>query len=299
MSDKVLIRTIIGIVAFIIILMLTIFLIQNRKTGTTSYHDKVREEKINAIEKGEISGKYSSNNNNYTYINLTQEERDNIDIAIDEVFDLINKKDADTLYNFLDDDYKRVRFPQKEDLVIFLEDFFEREKSYKVDSYELVAKNLYVKLLDTSDESRSKYFRIDNYNATENMKVYFDNFSHINNLNSNCKFNDVAVDNYKSIVYDNKASLVFIIYNHNDKKVTIDFSDTTIYATSFGTSSISKVFPNSKCSFELEPNSKNVCEVYFTPTGSNIEEIRYNVSINGENYTKTCYVRVGGMDEEL
>ncbi len=297
MSDKVLFRTIIGIVAFVIILFGVILFVNKRQPKNETYYDKVISKQIDAVEKGEISGKYSSKNYNGEYLSLTQNNRDSIDRAIDYVFDLINKREVSTIYGLLDRTYKEDRFPLEEHLANYLEENFEREKSYKIDSFDIESESIFVNLVDTSDENNTKHFKIVHYEDLNQINVYFGDMLYTTNIHAITSFGNVDISTYKTIVYNDKTSLILILNNNNDEKVTVDFSGTKIYSNDFGVKRTFNVISNSKCSYELEPKTKSIFELYFEKTKGVINGLEYRVSINGTEYSLSKAIADNIFDE--
>ena len=299
MSDRNILLTLIGIIV-IVFIIIGIFGIVNMSKNSPkmqTYYDEVIVPKVDAIEKGEIKGKYSSNEMNSEYINCSQEDRDYIDMMIDNVFEMISRRDSQNLEKHLHYSYKYYRFRKEDSLKKYLDEVFDESIAVKVKDFKLRSNNLFINICEVGSDDIYQTILVRDYKSKESYTIYFGDYGYAQGIAVSFP-NDskVYIDSTRLFFYGDGASLVFYAYNYNKTKVLLDFSGTTLYTKNAKGSKTCAMISDSKV--EIEPDTYEQFEIKFEPLYGTLDKVNAKFSINGKNYESVSSVAYKSDDDD-
>lgn len=298
MSDESLKKVLIalGIVIILIFIIFAIIIASKNKNPfkEVEYYDKERAEKIEAIDSEKITGKYKSKLYNQEYINLTQEERTEIDDIIDHVILLINNRDIDNIWEYLNKSYRSRFFPEKDYLVRYLNRNYPDSKTYESLGFEVSDSSLYIIIgSNESGDDMEECIKIDNFND-ENKDMYFGRFSYYEDISLLSEVDDVILISYSIFHYQDGVSVVFRIRNKTDKEAKVSFTNCLAYVQNARTY---QTYPLLKdYEFDIQANDMEMCEIKFKSFSKSIQKMELNMMVNDKTYSaKTVYVSYEGI----
>ena len=291
MSNKAIVITIV-ILILLIILVFAVFI--NLKSDTNDghsqrYYDEQRDKKIQDIENGVVTGRYSSKLYNFQYLNLTNEERASIDKKIDYVYNLITSRDIDKLYDALSEIYKKSKFPIKNAFRDYFENTYYSNKGLEVTDYTLIEDAVCINMKYKADNTDAVKCTISNY-LDDEIKIYFDNYHSSKNASFSFVSSDLKLDCESIIYYDDRNSAVFSIY----KPLKIDFTGTEFVEQRNRNTTNYKTIGDTNV--EIDPGANKYFELDFEKIVSNVSTIKLKMVVNGKEYTKDFELMYGEDD---
>ena len=233
------------LIILIAIIVIAVFLIvilpialgggNSSKGRSSGYVDREYKKQVEKVENGDITGKYDSENKNYSYYNLTQDGRNNVDKCIDTIMDYFNNDNYEGFYKLISGNYKSALFPEVSDV----ERYIKRLKNNKTgkfvaSSFENLAGDLLINVAyEETQFSTTATFRLNNYedflnNNLENVEFYFTPVERIYAMQSSSTFYMVKITVNYCIKAKDTLSYALEIYNPSDEEVKIDFKDTKL-----------------------------------------------------------------------
>ncbi|MBR3281305.1 MAG: hypothetical protein IKI57_05670 [Clostridia bacterium] len=281
MSDKTILRIMIGIIAFVVLFFIISSIIKSINKGKNNvvYYDEIVQKKVEAINDGEVSGKYSSTDYTPEYLNLNQEGRNDVDATIDYILGLIQNKDIESLDKMLSSKYRYARFRKEGSLKKYIEEKYGGDKTLIVKDFVVVYGRLTFNIY-TSEGYYVDTIKCDNYRNKDNRNIYFGDYDYEEKIgfafSSNSK---VHISCQTSFKYKDGDSIIFYIYNYESSKATIDFSGTKLYTTNNKDEGFN-IISNPK--IEVEPGTYEQFELKFEPVDGRLQRIGMKVSVNGK-----------------
>ena len=233
------------LIILIAIIVIAVFLIvilpialgggDSSKRHSSGYVDKEYQKQVEKVENGNITGKYDSDNKNYSYYNLTQEGRNDVDKCIDTIMDYFNNDKYEEFYKLLSGEYKNALFSEVSDVERYIKGLKNnRSGNFVAISFENLAGDLLINVANEETQfSTITTFRLNNYedflnNNLENVEFYFTPVERIYRVQSSSAFYMVKVYSEYCIKNKDTISYALNIYNPSDEEVKIDFKDTKL-----------------------------------------------------------------------
>lgn len=309
MSDKVLIGIIVAILIFVIVLICIVA--NSMSNDGTRYEAKtpglITKQEEESVEKKyskmiddaeKINSKYKSSTLNEEYVKLSEDDRKYVDDQVDKVLGWINTNNTDELYeNHLAVDYKNAKFPDKEELGEFINEYFPNSSSYGIRAYEVQGASLFLPIVKDDDVTNQQIMdvKIVNY-LTDEFELYFDNVQDIMRLMNKYDTNKFRIVINYGIEANNYCSFLLKITNNDNQDEIIDFSNTKMaekdgkryqYYESIGETKV------------LVPKGQTVLfELKFKKYKIYPREIDFDFQWGGKSYTYEMYLNFRAIDDD-
>lgn len=228
-KDKALIFLLLALILIIIIcvnIFSKIVKVDNKPANKNTYKDE------QYVIKYEKKGKYEPSIVNKEFNRLNENEINSIDIIIDKVMDLINKKEYLELYQMMNVKYKEVFF---EDLDKF-EEYMNKEynsNAYKAFSYRIENGACYVLISDEPELKIGNYkeIKISNYTNPTEFILYLDCVERIIDAKDIISTSNLLIRMEYIVEYEDEVKVLFEIINKNKKEVEFIFEGFKMVST--------------------------------------------------------------------
>ena len=303
MKDRNLIIFVVILIIMIIILFNAIISIVAGKPTKkkVTYVDKTYEKKVEEVRKGNVTGKYDSNDKNSSYYNLEQDGRDLVDKIIDDVVELVNDKRYEDILNLFLYTYRNSYYPNVSDVEEYISSKIPSGVKVEAKNFRVNNGSLYFSLYEVGTDNKALDIKIDNYDDFYNDE--FDSYLYFSNIVSIDDTRILYIDKYirvecnYCVSYPEYTAYVLEIENNKDKDLKIDFQDTKLNDYYFGTERQYDMVTTRY--LEIPARKKVRYEMGFKNPKYQPEGIYLKMDVNGEKVEGYMYITAGSEEDDV